>query len=692
MKLMIIALCVSILLILAGCGQKQKSTEKINPPEKFNLLDTANPAKGFVADSYDVSGSALAEVAEEQLTRHDRILDLVDPFLVARLAHAWQRDINCPDPDPIEGCPTSPEIFDALQDAINYPEELKQLLLSHLTVLECWAAVAAAHNSIAIANVLEQTGFLDAIAKQEIRNAADSFLEAEAHSYEILDFSKLLHPDLEDGIIGEEVLSHGPITYPDEETATAADGITDEFLEAVNRLFGEGPLTPLCSSCSDEVPVPPRLGTTALQALRKLRILREYQNRPVEDGKIDAYVDALVVLAESALNNNDFGSQEWIDYLQNAIPYYEVLAPLVNVIDSVVIVDTAGMPEFVSPTVKYEDPNAGGYIPNVATDQEEDYRQSFRPWIRLDTSFDVESASKPVELPYAPLITVIPVTSMFVPCQTDEDEAFDGTTSWYPPEPFKVSWEIHTYAPVDHIDMRITRAEAEVGQPTAHFIYWPIEDEIPTWTILDPAEDPEAPMDPDDEQFVSYEIKAVVVDQRGRASSRACAQVNIRFGPPREDPIVDPSKVQPIPMVDDPIPPKACLPESHSPPGDGRWDLPPNSIEATYYFCDNEMTVTYYRPYKLFVFDTEGILTFINNDVVPHHLCSVYTPPYVEFPDLPSLAIGGIEPLNFGTVQPGGLSTISIPDGAINRTTWILYDLISPNPRQQLVKVRILTQ
>jgi hypothetical protein len=120
--------------------------------------------------------------------------------------------------------------------------------------------------------------------------------------------------------------------------------------------------------------------------------------------------------------------------------------------------------------------------------------------------------------------------------------------------------------------------------------------------------------------------------------------------------------------------------------------MDPNTIEATYYYSDNEMTVTCYRPYDLSVVDTEGTLTFINNDVKPHHLCSVYTPPYVEFPDLPSLVIAGVEPLNFGTVQPGEFSIITIPEGAINRTTWILYDLVSPNPRQKWVKVRIRTQ
>jgi len=683
MRFKIIVLCVGILLILAGCGQKKKSAEKIN------LLDMASPAKGFVADTYAVTESALAGAADEQVTRHDRILDIVDPLVVARLAHAWQRDINCPDPDPNYGCPISQEISDALQDAINYPEALKQVLFSHFLVLERWAAVAAAHNSIAIANVLEQTGFLDETAQQEIRSAADDFLKAETHSYEILDFSKLLDPDLEDGLIGEEVLSHGPITYPDDETATAAEALTQELLEAVDRGFGEGPLTPLCASCSDEVPVPPKPGSPALQALRKLRILREYQDRPLEDGKIDAYVDALVGLADNALNDN-LGSQQWMEYLQDAIPYHEVLTPPVNMIDAVVIVDTVGMPEYVSPTAAYEDPNAGGYMPNVATDQEEDYRQSFSPWIRLDTSFDVESASKPIALPYAPLITVIPVTSMFAPCQTDEDTVSDGTTSWYPPELFKASWEIHTYAPVDHIDLRIVRFGA--SQPMAHFIYWPIEGQIPSWTILDPAEDPEAPMDPEEEQFVSYEIKAVVVDQRGRASSVACAQVNIRFGPPREDPIVDPSKVQPIPMDIDPKPPSACSREDSLPPGFGRWELDPNTIEATYYYSDNEMTVTYYRPYELLVLETVGDLTFINNDVVSHHLRSVYTPPYIEFLDLPSLAIGGVDPLNFGRVQQGESSTVPIPDGAINRTTWVLYDVVSVNPRQQWVKVRILTQ
>lgn len=107
----------------------------------------------------------------------------------------------------------------------------------------------------------------------------------------------------------------------------------------------------------------------------------------------------------------------------------------------------------------------------------------------------------------------------------------------------------------------------------------------------------------------------------------ACVQVNIRFGPPREDPIVDPSKVQPIPLEEDPKTPQACFPEVVSPPGDGFYDLPPNTIEATYYYSENEMPLT-----------------------------------------------------------------IPIPDGVINRTTWVLYDLISSNPTQQWVNVRILIQ
>jgi hypothetical protein len=679
MRLKIIVLCISILLLMAGCSQIKR------PVENINMLDTARPEKGFVADAYTITESALAGASDVQVTRYDRILNIIDPFMAARMAHAWQGDINCLDPNGVY--PTAPEIADALQDVIDYSDGLKQLLSSHLTVLEHWAAVAAAHNSMALANVLEQTGFLGKTSQQEIRSAAETFLAAEAHSYEVLDFSEMIHPDLADGLIGEEVLSHGPITYPDDETAAAAEALTEEVLDAVGLEFGEGPLTPLCSSCSDDVPAPPRTGTRALQALRKLCILREYRDRPLEDGRINTYVDALVGLANNALEGM-LGNQQWIEYLEDATPYHEVLAPLVNVIDSAVIVDTTGMPEYVSPTAAYDDPNAGGCVPNVATDQEEDYRHSFNPWLRLDTSFDVESAGTPIALPYAPIITDVHVIAEFSSCQNDGNVTSDGTTSWYPPEPFKILWEIHTYAPVDHIDLRIARFGTI--QPIVHFIEWPKDCMIPAWTIFDPAEDPEAPTDPDEEQFVSYKIDAVVVDQRGRSSRKACAQVNIRFGPPREDPIVDPSLIQPIPCYPDPAPPLVCLPEESSPPGDGYYDLPPNTIEATYYYSENEVTVTLYCPYRLSVFETEGTLTFVNGDVMPHHLCSVYTPPYVEFPDIPSLAVGGIDPLNFVLVQPGESSTIQIPDDVVNRTTWVLYDLINTHSTWQGVQVRIV--
>jgi hypothetical protein len=229
-----------------------------------------------------------------------------------------------------------------------------------------------------------------------------------------------------------------------------------------------------------------------------------------------------------------------------------------------------------------------------------------------------------------------------------------------------------------------------VIQPTVHFIEWPRDGEIPTWTIFDPLEDPEAPADPNEEQCVSYVINAVAVDKRGRSSSVDCAQVNIRFGAQREDPIVDPSIIQPIPYDPDPNPPMACMPEDSSTPGDGYYDLPPNTIEATYYYGENDVTVTLYCPYRLSVFKTEGTLTFINNDVKPHHLCSVYTPPYVEFPDLPSLAVGGIDQINFGMVQPGDASSVQIPDGVQNRTTWTFYDLLNPHFTWMCVKVRIV--
>ena len=73
MRLKIIALCFSILVIPAGCGQKEKANEKIN------LLDTANPKEGFVTDTYAVTESALVGATDDQVTRHDRILDTVDP-------------------------------------------------------------------------------------------------------------------------------------------------------------------------------------------------------------------------------------------------------------------------------------------------------------------------------------------------------------------------------------------------------------------------------------------------------------------------------------------------------------------------------------------------------------------------------------------------------------------------------------
>lgn len=98
--------------------------------------------------------------------------------------------------------------------------------------------------------------------------------------------------------------------------------------------------------------------------------------------------------------------------------------------------------------------------------------------------------------------------------------------------------------------------------------------------------------------------------------------------PPQwEDPIIDPSKVQPRSLEEDPKTPQACFPEVVSPPGDGFYDLPLNTIETTYYYSENEMPLI-----------------------------------------------------------------ISIPDGVINRTTWVLYDLISSNLTQQWVTARILIQ
>jgi len=94
---------------------------------------------------------------------------------------------------------------------------------------------------------------------------------------------------------------------------------------------------------------------------------------------------------------------------------------------------------------------------------------------------------------------------------------------------------------------------------------------------------------------------------------------------------------------------------------------------------------TSFSTQRLSIGRTSRTVTLMNNDVIPHHFTSVFTPTYAEF--APPLGIGGIPRLNFDVLQPGQSVTIGLPNNLPQCYQWTLFDQLAEQRQEPLTIV-----
>jgi hypothetical protein len=221
-----------------------------------------------------------------------------------------------------------------------------------------------------------------------------------------------------------------------------------------------------------------------------------------------------------------------------------------------------------------------------------------------------------------------------------------------------VRWRVHTSMPLDHLDLRIRRGS---GPEFLHFIYRPTTAGlIATATVFDPASSPTG-VGP-----AGFRIEAIAVDVLGRFSPVASTYVRTTV-PSGEDRkfFIDEAGVI-----------------SFSSPESALGSVAGSTVVCTGYARSDGGRDVLFLPSTLAGLSGGASVTFRNDDTAPHHLRCVYTPLHTDDPfSTPAgSAIGGVLPLDFGTVAAGGTSTISLPAVIPAGYRWTLLDVLLPRP------------
>ncbi len=222
------------------------------------------------------------------------------------------------------------------------------------------------------------------------------------------------------------------------------------------------------------------------------------------------------------------------------------------------------------------------------------------------------------------------------------------------PGEFRLRWIIRTATPIDHIDMRIFRAVDD--SLLRHFIYRPREGELPSGTVIDPATLFKSP-----QSIEPIIIRTVAVDRLGRASRLGSRRITM-LGAERG-------------MVE-------TLPSGEIAGAGSTGDEAHRDTIIIGNQTREGRPVTVFSTTELSVRRSSRSVTLANNDVVPHHFRSVYTPTYIEFN--PPLGPGSVPRLDFGRLGPGETRTIPLPEELPTCYTWTLYDMENPTPTNRL--------
>lgn len=224
----------------------------------------------------------------------------------------------------------------------------------------------------------------------------------------------------------------------------------------------------------------------------------------------------------------------------------------------------------------------------------------------------------------------------------------------------RLRWTMRHSAPIDHIDLRISAITPSGNDSLLRqFIYRQRENNtIAGGTILSPAELAGS-------EVTTFVINAVVVDVLGRSSRVTRHQVSPVYG--------------------------AYLFAGSHGTGDREFAFEPSGSSSSGDTIEvrsvsrGGRTFTNFSTNKLSISRSSRTVTLVNNDALPHHFTSVFTPTYPEF--APPLGIGGIPRLNFGLLNPGQTVTIGLPDELPQCYRWTLFDQRAPERNEPLVIV-----
>lgn len=222
----------------------------------------------------------------------------------------------------------------------------------------------------------------------------------------------------------------------------------------------------------------------------------------------------------------------------------------------------------------------------------------------------------------------------------------------------RLRWIMRHSAPIDHIDLRISALTASGNDSLLRqFIYRQRENNtIAGGTTFSPAELAGTEM-------TTFIITGVVVDVLGRSSGITRHQVSPVYG-------------------------EYLFAGGHR-TGDREFAFEPggsvgDTIEVRS-VSRGGRTFTSFSTNQLSLSRTGRTVTLVNNDVVPHHFTSVFTPTYAQF--APPLGIGGIPRLNFGLLNPGQAVTIGLPENLPQCYRWTLFDQLAPERNEPLLIV-----
>lgn len=698
---------------------------------QVNLLDSLDPAQGMAADTLVQLDQMLDEaVTRFEVTSRTRILDLDDPLGIARLVGLleWETTLGC-NPKIANACVTHTAAQQALQSYSSYATPMELTLTDTFAALDAWARLALAKHSLQLINLfdqLEQQGALTITAqtKSDWTQVADA-LKAEP-SLLWTDWTQVIPANLQDTLLFGAIMSHEPVPYPSQTFKETASELAEMVLTFVEQTWGKRDpfyhesLEQQAARCGGQpdckqqalvpMPDPQSPGAQAVRALGRLRGASTWTDGK---GELTTFLGAISDLVGMALQGEPLPMSAWQAYQTAGSPFVHQLHSRRDVISQHASV-AADLGTYLD-TLKdsLDDPNATDYGPNAVTrdgsDYDHDWWTNWAPAIVLDTADAAAGSTFSLEkngqlwVANQQLVSenLIVGYGQFIDTQPSSQD-WVGSSTWPIAGPTKITWRVTTSQPLDHVDLRIFRTADLVGSgtttavPFRHFIEKANQSgQFPFATWFNPLEDPQlTAQGPDTPTYKTYVVKAVAVDTKGKHSSVACLQLNFRYGQ-IPDSECDPGGpyMCPADLDLEPIPTMACISDHYSDPMDPLFDwLEPNTVEVKEVSHRNGHTGIYFKPSELTVNSLTDSVTLVNNTSSAIHYKAIYTSPYMldlSNPFLTDNPIGGVAPLDFGSVDPGQTSTIPLPAGTSQHFQWILYDKLGEPKRYRHFKVWI---